>query len=116
MGPGTVFAHDGECRGYETLATTAVIGFTSSYYNLSTNSTAKMAMKAALITVETDSIRFSMSSNASDYASTTAGGAVGHKMDPGQSYVVRGWENIRNFRCINDVASSGAVVKCSFFY
>ena len=105
------FAHDGECKAYESLATTASIGFTSTYYNYS--SLNYMPMKAALITVETADIRFTMDGTT---PTTTATTAVGHLMVSGQSYVVRGWENIRNFRCINAVASSGAVVRASYFY
>ena len=106
------FAHDGECKAYESLATTASIGFTSTYYNYS--SLNYMPMKAALITVETADIRFTM--DGTTPVVTATGGGVGHLMVSGQSYVVRGWENIRNFRCINAVASSGAVVRASYFY
>ena len=106
------FTHDGECKAYESLATTASIGFTSTYFRYPSDFGAPM--KAALITVETADIRFTM--DGTTPVVTATGGGVGHLMVSGQSYVVRGWENIRNFRCINAVASSGAVVRCSFFY
>jgi hypothetical protein len=44
-----------------------------------------------------------------------AGTDYGHQMDAGQSYVVRGYNNIRKFKCINAVASNGAIVKYSLF-
>ena len=106
------FTHDGECKAYESIATTAAIGFTSTYFRYPSDFGAQM--KAALITVETADIRFTM--DGTTPVVTATGGGVGHLMVSGQSYVVRGWENIRNFRCINAVASSGAVVRCSFFY
>lgn len=46
----------------------------------------------------------------------TEGTGAGHILDVGQSYVVRGVEAVRNFRCINAVASSGASVKSSYFF
>ena len=111
MNGATVFAHDGECKSYESITTAAVIGFTASNFNLAANQ--YRPMKAALITVETAAIRFTMDGTA---PTTTAGGAVGHLVSAGQSFLVRGWENIRQFKCINEVGSSGAVVKASYFY
>jgi hypothetical protein len=69
--------------------------------------------KAALISVEVASVNFSMSGS---LAGTTALSNMGHKMDLGQSYVVRGWSNIKSLSIINSVASSGAIVKYSLFY
>jgi hypothetical protein len=69
--------------------------------------------KAALITVETASIRFSLSGH---IAGTAAGSNIGHNMDAGQSYVVRGWDNIKKFSAINAVASNGAVIKYSLMF
>lgn len=103
------FAHDGEAKAYESIATTASIGFTSTYYSYG-----NLPCKAALITVETADIRFTL--DGTTPVVTATGGGVGHLMVSGQSYVVRGWENIRQFRCINAVGSSGAVVRATFFY
>ena len=113
--PGIVFAHDGECLGYESLTTAAAIGFTSTFYMYSRSGTGdgKIPMKAALITVETADIRFTLDGTT---PTTTATTAVGHVMTSGQNYVIRGWDNIRKFQCVNAVDASGAVVKCSFFY
>jgi hypothetical protein len=105
------FQHDGEARGYEAIATTASIGFTSSFYNYS--SVSNMPMKAALVTVETADIRFTLDGTV---PTTTATTAVGHLITSGQNYVVRGYENCKNFRCINAVAASGATVKATYFY
>ena len=106
------FAHDGQARGFETLATTVAIGFTSTYHDLVKGSNS-FPIRAALITVETADIRFTLDGTT---PTVTSGTAAGHIMSGGQSYVVRGYENCKNFRCINAVGSSGAGVKCTFFY
>lgn len=77
------------------------------------NKVAGLKPKAALITVETAPIKFTLDGT---NPTATAGTNFGHQMDAGQSYVVRGWSNIRKFRCINAVASNGAIVKYSLFY
>lgn len=105
-----IFASDGEPRAFETITTAASTGFTASYLNYST--AANLPIKAALITVETASIRFTLDGTT---PTTTAGGAVGHLMTAAQNYVVRGYENCRNFRCIN-AAGSSPTVKCTYFY
>jgi hypothetical protein len=106
-----VWAPEGECRTYEKLSTTLTssIGFTE----------AELLYKgriaqAALITVETAAIRFTMDGTAAVVTATSGG--TGHLMDAGQSFVVRGHESIRNFRAINAVASNGAVMHCSFYF
>jgi len=69
--------------------------------------------KAALITVEVAAIRFTTSGH---LAGTLAASAVGHVMDSGQSYVVRGWNNIKNFSAINNVNANSAVLHYSLYY
>lgn len=69
--------------------------------------------KAALITVKTAAIQFTLSG----VTPTVIGGTChGHQMDAGQSYVIRGYSNIRKFKCINAVASNGAVLNYSLFF
>jgi hypothetical protein len=69
--------------------------------------------QAALITVETATITFTLDGT----TPTVSGGTNdGHQMTSGQSYVIAGWSNIRNFKCINTVNANGAVVKYSLFY
>ena len=74
---------------------------------------ARTKPKAALITVEGFAVNFSLSGIAPTVA---AGTNYGEVIAAGGSYVVRGWNNIRNFRCINTVASSGSIVKYELFY
>ena len=68
--------------------------------------------KAALITVETAAIKFTTDGT---LPTATSGTNYGHQMDAGQSYVIRGYKNIRKFKCINAVASNGAILKYTLF-
>lgn len=107
--PVQVYAPEGDCRTYEKLSSiTASTGFTA----------AKLLYKgriaqAVLITVETAAIRFTMDGTT---PVVTGASEAGHKIDAGQSFVVRGHESIRNFRCINESASNGAKVFCSYYF
>ncbi len=68
--------------------------------------------KAALITVETAAVNFTLDSiNPTLTASTNFGSQIAS----GQSYVIVGWNNIKNFSCINSVASNGAILKYQLF-
>jgi hypothetical protein len=114
--PGIVFAHDGEAMGHEKLSTiTTSTGFTSTFYMRARGGTGQgtIPCKAVLITVETGDIRITMDGTTPVVTGATQ---AGHLVTTGQNYVIRGWENIRNFRCINAVNANGAVVQCTFFY
>ena len=69
--------------------------------------------KAALITAETAAINFTIDGTIPTLA---AGTNVGHNMSAGQSYVVRGYQNIRKFQCINSANGNNAVVKYTLFF
>ena len=73
----------------------------------------RQSPKAALIVVETASINFTQGKV---IPTVTAGTNYGTTMTLGQSYVVRGYSNIRNFKAINTVDSSGAIMKYSLYY
>lgn len=112
--PAEIFASDGECGGYEKLSTiTSSTGFTAAKVEPVTGWPRGRIAKAVLITVETASIRFTMDGTA---AVVTGGSEAGSLMSDEQSYMVRGAKTVRNFRCINAVASNGAKVFCHFFY
>lgn len=68
--------------------------------------------KGALITVETAAINFTIDGTK---PTATAGTNFGCQIGSGQSYVIAGWNNIRNFKCINSVNASGAIVKYQLF-
>lgn len=69
--------------------------------------------KSSLITVETASINFTLDGTT---PTATAGTNYGHTVSAGQNFTITGWNNIRNFKCINAVASNGAIVKYSLFF
>jgi hypothetical protein len=69
--------------------------------------------KAALITVETASINFTLNGSV---PTVTAGTNFGLTMTAGQSYVIRGAVNVRKFACINSIAASGAIMKYELFF
>ena len=107
-----VYANDGQCKSYEKIGTTTTaIGFTTAKIKLV--GAEVLEAKTALITVETAALRITFDGTT---PTVTAGTGAGHLIDVGQSYVVRGVESVRNFRCINAVASSGAVAHCSYFF
>ena len=109
-----VFDLDGEAAQFETISTTtASIGFTSSKVCVDKSGGGKVCAKAALISVETAAIRFTLDSTT---PTVTADTGAGHLINTGGSYLIRGFGNVSRFRCINAVASSGAAVKVTLFY
>lgn len=109
-----VFAISGVAGGFETLATTtSSIGFTSAKIAPTTGNFAGMRARAAIISVETADIRFTIDGTT---PTVTAGTGAGHLLTKGGSYELDGEQNVENFRCINAVASSGAVVKCTYLF
>jgi len=69
--------------------------------------------KALLVSVETASLHTTTSGTT---PTVTAGTNHGVNMDAGQSRVIRGINNIRNFKAINAVASNGAIMKYELYY
>lgn len=69
--------------------------------------------KSALITVETATVNFTQDGTT---PTVTSGTNFGHEITAGQSYVIRGHQNIYQFKAINSAANSGAVIKYSLFY
>lgn len=71
--------------------------------------------KAALIATETASIMFTLS-GANPSIPTGSGLNYGITLAAASSYVIRGYNNIRNFKFVPAAASSGAVIKYELFY
>lgn len=108
-----VFPIPGIAGGYETIATASSTGFTAAKILPTTGNLIGVKARAALISVETAAVRVTFDGTT---PTTTAVSAIGHIMYPGDSFVVLGEKNISNFRAINEVAASGAVVKCTYFF
>ena len=106
--PIQVNSPEGDCLAYEKLTTETAVGFTESKYRVK-----GQTAQAALITVETAAIRFTMDGTT---PVVTGVSEAGHKMDVGQSFVIRGYKSITQFKCINETASNGAKVFCSFYF
>ncbi len=109
-----VFDIPGVAAGFETIGTTTTsIGFTSAKILPTTGSFAGKMARAAIISVETADIRFTIDGTT---PTVTSGTGAGHLLASGASYVITGEMNVSNFRCINAVASSGAKVKCTYLF
>jgi len=108
-----VFAIYGEPVYEGTISdTTSSVGFSSSYLSTTDGSGRTIFPKAALIVVETATITFTVAGTTPTIA---AGTNVGIQLASGGSWVIRGANAVRNFRCINTVASSGAKLKYIIF-
>ena len=110
-----VFPIDGVADQYERLSATltSAVGFTSSKILPTTGDFAGMQARSALISVETADIRFTIDGTT---PTTTALGGAGHLLPFGSSYEISGEQNISNFKCINAVASNGAVLHCTYLF
>lgn len=102
---------------YEKItATTASVGFTDSNIKQSVSTNAPFGVERVanevLVTVETAAIRATFDGTT---PTVTAGTGAGHLFDVGATFVITGYEAISKFRCINAVASSGAVVRATFW-
>lgn len=107
--PASIYAPEGDCLAYEKLSSlTAATAFTAAKATYK----GKIA-QSVLITVETAAIRFTMDGTT---PVVTGGTEAGHKIESGQSFVVRGYKSITNFQCINETAGNGAKVFCSFYF
>jgi hypothetical protein len=109
-----VFDNEGVAAQYETLTPVASTSFTSTKVCVDASGSGKVCAKAALISVETGGVRFTMEGTTP--VVTATGGGVGHLLASGDSYVVRGFENVKNFKCIQAVTATGGIVRVTYFY
>ena len=93
----------GDPIGFETLSPTTATGITSTLEETSNG----VQAQTALVTVETQPVRFRM-----DGTAPTA--AVGHVIAAGGSYVLEGHLAIKNFQCI-DTAAGASTVRVTTF-
>lgn len=71
--------------------------------------------KTALITVEANSIRFTIDGTTPTNSNGTSAD-VGHLMTAGQSYEVENEYGVLNFKCIDAVSGSAGAVKVTPFF
>ena len=108
-----VFPIDGVAAYYEKIATASATGPTSAKIAPTTGNFAGVKARAALISVETADIRFTIDGTT---PTTTATTGVGHLLVTGSSWEVLGEANVANFKAINAVGSSGAVVHLTYLF
>jgi len=68
---------------------------------------------AAMITIEDYSVHFTTDGTTPTTAATTN---VGHRMDAGESTMIRGISEVNNFEYVDRVAGSNATVKVTVYY
>ncbi len=109
-----VFAIEGVAVSRETLSSiTSSTGFTSSKIAPTTGDYAGKRARAAIIAVESAAIRFMLDGDA---VTVTGGASPGFILYDGDSYIITGEANVAGFRCINEAAGNGAVVRAQFLF
>lgn len=103
----------GVASGYESLTTATAIGFTAAKIAPTTGNFIGQRAKAALISVETADIRFTLDGTT---PVVTGASEAGHLMAYNSSFIISGASNVAKFKCINAVNASGAKVKCTYFF
>ena len=109
-----VFPIDGVADQHEVITTAAAVGFTAAKILPTSGDFIGIKARAALISVETADIRFTI--DGTTPVITATGGGVGHLLCNGDSYEIYGENNVSNFRCINAVNASGAKVRCTYLF
>lgn len=89
---------------YEKLAPTASTGITPALLNSNSNGQAK----GALISIETNSINYTLDGTA---PTASDGTNVGHEALATTTLVIRGINNLKQFKMINRLAANPSVVK-----
>ena len=97
----------------ETLSDTSVVcSFAKETYAPTSLATvfgrAGMAARFMLIQAITEAVNFTLNGTV---PTVDSGTNVGMRLEAGQSYVIEGYNAIKNFKCINSVAANGAIVK-----
>ena len=73
---------------------------------------AGQAARAALITVEDNDVHFTYDGTT---VTNAAGTNKGHRLLSGESVVIRGKSNVKNFQCVDRVSGSAGIVKVTVF-
>lgn len=111
-----VFSIIGIASGAEHLGAAAVksgVGFTSSKILPTTGAFAGKMARAAIITVNTDSIRYFQDGTT---PTVTGGSTPGILVKADTTIDILGEYNVANFLCINAVDGNNATVSCQYFF
>lgn len=104
-----------QAYGVEKVSTlTSSTGLTEANYLQNVDIAGASARQAqeVMISVETGAIRYTVDGTT---PTTTATTGIGHLAQPGDILVIAGYQNIKNFRAINAVASNGAELRVTFY-
>ena len=88
-------------------------GFASAVLSPTSGLYKGMTAKGALITCQGNTQQFTFNGTAPTAA---AGTDYGHPIDAGQSYTIRGANNVRNFRTIDRVSGSAGSIKGTLLF
>lgn len=108
-----VFNIDGVAGYTEQITTGTAVGFTSAKILPTTGSFAGLQARAVIISVETATVRFTIDGTT---PVVTGVSQVGHLLPIGGSYEITGEKNVANFKCINAVAGSGAILVATYLF
>ena len=103
---GGAIAFEGTASYFETLTFASTPASTAISAAIKTQGTIKA--KSALVTVETQAIRFTLNGSA-------ASATNGHKLSADQSMWIEGFQNVDGFRCIS-LTDNTAVVKITTYF
>ena len=103
---GGAIAFEGAASYFETLTFAATPASTAITTAIKTQGTVKA--RAALVSVETQAIRFTVNGSA-------ASATNGHKLAADQSMYIEGVQNVDGFRCIS-LTDNTAVVKITTYF
>lgn len=87
-------------------------GISATIYNQTIHGVKKLAI-GALLTCEDNTAKITFDGTA---PTATAGTDVGHEFASGESYVIRGTENVKNFLCIDNVSGSASKIQVTPFF
>lgn len=88
-------------------------GITPSKYATTDIHGVKKLATGALLTCEDQTVNITFDGTAPTAA---AGTNVGHAFAAGESYVIRGIHNVKNFQCIDRVSGTTGTVKVTLFF
>jgi len=102
--------------GHETLTPgDTATPITAGVRNSTTGNFTKVTATTALITVEDNSMRFTVDGTTPTNSNGTSAD-VGHLMTAGQSYVVENEYGVLNFKCIDAVSGAVSKTKVTVFF
>ena len=107
----------GEAKKYETLSgatlDTAVHCTKANLTTADIEGLKGLSCRAILVTIEGASVNIRIDSGT---PTTTSSTNLGHTLTSGMSFMIVGWENVVNTMFIASAASSGAIVKITYFF